>query len=41
MNDLPLLELVDTPIATNPDPGLKQIALQRNWQLLQWQLTGS
>jgi len=38
MNDLPLLELVDTPIATNPDPKLKKIAVQRNWQSLHWQL---
>ena len=38
MNDLPLLELVDTPVATNPDAGLKKIATQRNWRSLDWQL---
>ncbi|OUS38868.1 hypothetical protein A9R01_02775 ['Osedax' symbiont bacterium Rs2_46_30_T18] len=41
MNDLPLLELVDNPVVTNPGARLKQIAAQRDWQLLQWQLTGS
>jgi HAD superfamily hydrolase (TIGR01490 family) len=33
-NDLPLLEKVDVPIATNPDPGLREIALKRGWRIL-------
>lgn len=34
MNDLPLLEKVATPIATNPDDRLRQLAITRNWQIL-------
>lgn len=34
MNDLPLLEKVKTPVATNPDERLKQLALERSWQIL-------
>ena len=34
INDLPLLELVNKPIAINPDPKLKSMAKKRNWQLL-------
>lgn len=37
INDLPLLERVDRPIATNPDPRLTQIANARGWPLLRWQ----
>ncbi|OYU44579.1 MAG: phosphoserine phosphatase [Burkholderiales bacterium PBB4] len=33
-NDLPLLEKVDVPIATNPDPRLREIALSRGWRIL-------
>ncbi|RMW99950.1 HAD-IB family hydrolase [Allofranklinella schreckenbergeri] len=33
-NDLPLLEKVDTPIATNPDERLRQHALARGWRIL-------
>ncbi|ANY15121.1 HAD family hydrolase [Bordetella pseudohinzii] len=33
-NDIPLLEVVTRPIATNPSPGLRQTALQRGWQVL-------
>lgn len=36
INDLPLLEQVDYPIATNPDKQLLQIATQRNWSVLNW-----
>jgi len=36
INDLPLLELVDNPVATNPDQQLKAIATQHNWPVLQW-----
>lgn len=30
-NDLPLLELVDEPIAVNPDPTLEAVAAERGW----------
>lgn len=32
-NDLPLLELVSSPIAVDPDPQLKQAAIENNWQI--------
>lgn len=35
-NDLPLLEQVDHPIATNPDSHLLAIAKSRNWPVLNW-----
>lgn len=35
MNDLPLLEKVQTPIATNPDIRLRQLATDRNWKILE------
>jgi HAD superfamily hydrolase (TIGR01490 family) len=34
INDLPLLEAVDEPVAVHPDPRLAQIAQQRGWQVL-------
>lgn len=34
INDLPLLERVDTPVATNPDARLREIALSRGWRVL-------
>ena len=34
MNDLPLLEAVDHPVATNPDETLRGIASQRGWRIL-------
>ena len=33
-NDLPLLELVSDPVATNPGPALEAIARQRGWRIL-------
>jgi HAD superfamily hydrolase (TIGR01490 family) len=33
-NDLPLLELVSDPVATNPSPALEAIAQQRGWRIL-------
>ena len=33
-NDLPLLEIVHEPVATNPSPALEAIALQRGWRIL-------
>jgi HAD superfamily hydrolase (TIGR01490 family) len=34
MNDLPLLEKVDHPVATNPSPALRAIAAERGWRIL-------
>lgn len=34
MNDLPLLEKVDHPVATNPDARLREIAARRGWRIL-------
>jgi len=33
-NDLPLLEKVDHPVATNPGAPLRSIALERGWRIL-------
>jgi len=33
-NDLPLLDLVEHPIAVDPDPDLQTIAQQRGWKIL-------
>jgi HAD superfamily hydrolase (TIGR01490 family) len=33
-NDLPLLERVSHPVATNPSPALEQLAQQRGWPVL-------
>jgi HAD superfamily hydrolase (TIGR01490 family) len=33
-NDLPLLEAVDHPVATNPDDRLRAIASERGWRIL-------
>ncbi len=33
-NDLPLLEQVSHPVATNPGPALEALALQRRWPIL-------
>jgi phosphoserine phosphatase len=34
INDLPLLEKVHEPIATNPDARLRPIASERGWRIL-------
>ncbi len=34
INDLPLLELVDVPIAVNPDPSLRAHAEQLHWKII-------
>lgn len=34
-NDIPLLELVDNPIAVNPDAHLAAVATQRGWQQIE------
>jgi HAD superfamily hydrolase (TIGR01490 family) len=33
LSDVPLLEIVDHPIAVNPDPRLKRLAVQRGWPI--------
>lgn len=34
MNDVPLLEKVNTAVATNPDDRLRQLAAERGWRIL-------
>jgi HAD superfamily hydrolase (TIGR01490 family) len=34
MNDLPLLEHVNEPVATNPDPRLRALAIERGWRVI-------
>jgi len=34
VNDVPLLEVVNRPIAANPSPALREIAQTRGWQVL-------
>ncbi|MBS7808689.1 HAD family hydrolase [Variovorax sp. PCZ-1] len=34
MNDLPLLEHVTEPVATNPDPRLRTLATERGWKII-------
>jgi HAD superfamily hydrolase (TIGR01490 family) len=34
MNDVPLLEKVNHPVATNPDPRLRVLAQERGWRIL-------
>ncbi|MFY3382914.1 HAD family hydrolase [Paracidovorax sp. MALMAid1276] len=34
MNDVPLLEKVNHPVATNPDPRLRALAMERGWRVL-------
>ena len=34
MNDVPLLEKVNHPVATNPDPRMRALAQERGWRIL-------
>jgi phosphoserine phosphatase len=34
INDLPLLLMVDNPVAVDPDPSLRAEAEQRNWEII-------
>jgi len=36
INDLPLLEFVDQPFATNPHPRLLPVAQQQGWPIVDW-----
>jgi HAD superfamily hydrolase (TIGR01490 family) len=38
-NDLPMLELVGTPVAINPDPRLARVARRRGWRIERWDHT--
>ena len=33
-NDLPLLELVDNPVAVDPDDTLRGVAAERGWKVI-------
>jgi HAD superfamily hydrolase (TIGR01490 family) len=35
VNDVPLMECVTHPVATNPDPRLRAIAAERNWPVVE------
>ncbi len=37
LNDLPLLNYVDHPVTVNPSESLKQLAVRKNWPILEWQ----
>ncbi len=38
LSDLPMLELVGTPVVVNPDPRLSQLAGQRGWRIERWRM---
>jgi HAD superfamily hydrolase (TIGR01490 family) len=38
LSDLPMLELVGTPVAVNPDARLSQVAGQRGWRVERWKM---
>jgi len=38
LSDLPMLELVGTPVAVNPDARLSQVASQRGWRVERWRM---
>ena len=38
LSDLPMLEVVGTPVVINPDPRLSQIATQRGWKTERWRM---
>ncbi|HKW72356.1 MAG TPA: HAD-IB family hydrolase [Candidatus Dormibacteraeota bacterium] len=38
LSDLPMLELVGTPVVVNPDARLSQIAGQRGWRIERWRM---
>ncbi|MFI5283681.1 MAG: HAD-IB family hydrolase [Candidatus Dormibacterales bacterium] len=38
LSDLPMLELVSTPVAVNPDARLSQVAGQRGWRIERWRM---
>src|SRR5207245_2859250 len=38
LSDLPMLELVGSPVAVNPDARLSQVAGQRGWRVERWRM---
>ncbi len=38
LSDLPMMELVGTPVAVNPDARLSQVAGQRGWRIERWRM---
>ena len=38
LSDLPMLELVGSPVAVNPDARLSQVAGQRGWRIERWRM---
>ncbi len=38
LSDLPMMELVATPVAINPDARLSQVAGQRGWRVERWKM---
>jgi HAD superfamily hydrolase (TIGR01490 family) len=38
LSDLPMLELVGTPVVVNPDARLSQVAGQRGWRIERWRM---
>ncbi|HET7465804.1 MAG TPA: HAD-IB family hydrolase [Candidatus Dormibacteraeota bacterium] len=38
LSDLPMMELVGTPVAVNPDARLSQVAGQRGWRVERWRM---
>lgn len=38
LSDLPMLELVGTPVVVNPDARLSQVAAQRGWRTERWRM---
>jgi len=38
LSDLPMLELVGTPVVVNPDARLSALAGQRGWRIERWQM---
>ncbi len=38
LSDLPMLELVGTPVVVNPDARLSQVAGQRGWKVERWRM---
>jgi len=36
INDRPLLELVQNPVAVQPDEQLHQIAVEKGWPIIRW-----
>ena len=38
LSDLPMMELVSTPVAVNPDARLSQVAGQRGWRIERWKM---